>query len=359
MLYLWMVYTGTGCSIGGSEYYEADILSCTVPGNVLKTEPRIENDRITLMVRQETDLTQLAPQFTLSEGATIHPASGSSRDFSEPQTYVVTSHDQKWEKTYTVTCATSGMSQHFHFEHSEINAGYYVFYELSEDGSKQYIWATGNPGYVFLTSSKDPDDYPTSHYANGRTGKAIKLETRKTNWVGSMAKVYIVPGNLYNGDFVVAQAMLDPLKATHFGTPCDFIPTELTGYYKYAAGEPFLDEKGKAVEGKKDKPHIYAIVFETDDQVKYLDGYGAVESDHLIATAEMEDSQKQETDEWTYFNLPFRFKPGKSIDPEKLREGVYHISLIFSSSAEGNDLRGAIGSTLLLDDITLIREEEE
>ncbi|MBD0841597.1 family 43 glycosylhydrolase [Streptomyces sp. TRM68416] len=59
------------------------------------------NSKITLPLTEGTDLTTLAPQFTLAQGATISPASGAPRDFSEPVTYDVTGSDGK-KRTWTV-----------------------------------------------------------------------------------------------------------------------------------------------------------------------------------------------------------------------------------------------------------------
>ncbi|MEU7938397.1 family 43 glycosylhydrolase [Microbispora bryophytorum] len=51
------------------------------------------NGRIVLPVKEGTDLTRLAPAFTLVPGAGISPASGTVRDLSEPVTYTVTGSD--------------------------------------------------------------------------------------------------------------------------------------------------------------------------------------------------------------------------------------------------------------------------
>ncbi|GID54359.1 family 43 glycosylhydrolase [Actinoplanes couchii] len=48
---------------------------------------------VKLPVKPGTDVTKLAPSFTLAKGATITPASGTVRDFSEPVTYTVTGAD--------------------------------------------------------------------------------------------------------------------------------------------------------------------------------------------------------------------------------------------------------------------------
>ena len=45
---------------------EADILSCTVDGDILKAEPEIGNESVTLTVKSDADITNLAPVFTLT-----------------------------------------------------------------------------------------------------------------------------------------------------------------------------------------------------------------------------------------------------------------------------------------------------
>lgn len=73
---------------------EADIETCSVPGDVLNREPIIGNDEITLPLKKGADITKLAPEFTLTPGATIEPASGTVRDFTDtkdkPLLYTVT-----------------------------------------------------------------------------------------------------------------------------------------------------------------------------------------------------------------------------------------------------------------------------
>jgi GH43 family beta-xylosidase len=60
------------------------------------------NSKITLPVKEGTDLTALAPQFTLAPGASISPASGTPRDFTAPVTYEVTGSDGA-KRTWTVS----------------------------------------------------------------------------------------------------------------------------------------------------------------------------------------------------------------------------------------------------------------
>ncbi|PIM71428.1 hydrolase [Streptomyces sp. JV178] len=61
-----------------------------------------KDSKIVLPLTEGSDITALAPEFTLAHGATISPASGTLRDFSEPKTYEVTGSDGK-KRTWTVS----------------------------------------------------------------------------------------------------------------------------------------------------------------------------------------------------------------------------------------------------------------
>lgn len=80
----------------------AGIARATHPA--LKVDALVDNASggITLPMREGTDLTALAPEFTLAHGAAISPASGSVQDFSEPVTYEVTGSDGT-KRTWTVS----------------------------------------------------------------------------------------------------------------------------------------------------------------------------------------------------------------------------------------------------------------
>ena len=154
----------------------------------------------------------------------------------------------------------------------------------------------------------------------------------------------IAAGNLFIGSFDVGNAMSNPLKATKFGLPFRHVPTYLAGYYKYKAGDQFT-EGGKPVSGKCDICDIYAIMYETSESVPTLDGTNAFTSPNLISMARIDDAK--ETDEWTYFKLPFNMLTGK-----------YIVAIVFTSSLEGDHFNGAIGSTLLIDEVELIYRSE-
>jgi len=351
---------------------EADILTCTGAEDLLLANPIIENNRITLLIKPYIDpdlLMHLKLDFTMTPGATIDPPSGSVRDFSSPQVYTVTSEDGKWEKSYTVTCNNHGLQSEFDFEHFKIETygsgkyekQYYVFYEVipgvAED---QNIWASGNAGFAITTPTGTlPEAYPTAPSPLGKSGYYARLVTRSTGFAGALVKKPIAAGNLFIGDFDSSSAMKDPLKATNFGRSFYSIPTHLTGYYKYKAGTKFTNEKNEELPDRVDNFDIYAIMYETGDEIKFLDGSNSLTSENLITVARIDPADKKETDEWTYFNLLFEYKPGKTIDPQKLKEGKYNLSIVFSSSIDGAKFEGAVDSELSIDKVKVHLEEAE
>lgn len=129
---------------------EADILTCTVPGDILKRDPIIENNKVVLMVTADADLTHQAPEFTLTPGATISPASGTERDFTTPQFYTVTSEDGNWKKEYQVTYIIAGISSEYHFENvkdyksSLLKYVYNIFYENDLNPAKRKAMVAKN-----------------------------------------------------------------------------------------------------------------------------------------------------------------------------------------------------------------------
>lgn len=213
--------------------------------------------------------------------------------------------------------------------------------------------ASGNPGFELTKMAKAPDGYPTVQVNGGVDGgKCVKLETKDTGSFGSMVKMYIAAGNLFIGSFEVGQALSgNAMKATHFGFPFFYYPLRLEGWYKYKAG-PTFSSKGKPVEGRKDECDIYGVLYETDDNVQFLDGSTSLNSPNIVALAQ-NIKELPETDIWKQFNFKFEPQNGKSIDPDKLGKGIYKLAIVFSSSVDGAKFEGAVGSTLYIDKVTI------
>jgi hypothetical protein len=335
---------------------EADIIECIVDGNILKREPIIQNDKITLLAKGNTDLAGQSPDFTLTRGATIEPAGGTARDFTSPQTYVVTSEDRRWQKAYSVSFIKDELSTVYHFEDTilETNKRFYIFAEKN-NGSVTMEWASGNSGFALTASGKGPDEYPTTQSDDGYAGKCARLVTRSTGPFGAMVGMPIAAGNLFIGTFNVGMALSNPLKATCFGLPFYNVPTSFSGYYKYKAGEVYYD-KTNIMEDVTDACQFYAVLYETDDDVSILDGTNILTHPNVISAAVFEN--RTETDEWIRFDLPFTYRPGKRVEPDKLEDGKYNLAVVFTSSIEGGLFRGAPGSTLHIDEVEISFESE-
>ena len=273
---------------------ECDILEVTVPGDVLNREPVISNNKVTLVVKNGVDVRSLAPEFKLSEGATIDPPGGTVRNFTNPQSYTTTSQDGEWHKTYIIEVQhnNSAISLEYDFEnvrHIKALGGmctYDEFYELGVTGQDALVWASANSAFALTLQGSTPNTFPT-----------------------------------YQGDDGNSDGVLVP------------------------------------VEGKRDMFNLYAVLYETSAGHEWLDGSNVLSQDNpmIICTAEIPD--RQECSQWRPFSVPFKYRAGKSIDPVKLHEGKYNIAIVMSSSQDGDYFCGAIGSTLQVDELSITCEE--
>ncbi|MEG1587573.1 MAG: PCMD domain-containing protein [Bacteroidales bacterium] len=348
--------TTTSCIKDEPLNSECDITAVSLANDNLKGEPILENDKVTFLAKPSIDLTALAPTFLLTEGAVITPASGTVRDFSSPQTYTVTSQDKKWSKEYTVRFNLAELRTRYSFEHFEQKGKYYLFYEQGEtEEDKQYIWASGNGGFSFSGQGSEPGKFPTTVEPDGLIGNGVRMVTRSTGSFGVGVKMPIAAGNLFIGTFNSANAITNPLGATKFGLPFAQKPVRLRGWYKYTPGAVFTD-KFMNVLDKTDQPDIYAVIYEPVDDKFYLTGDNVLTHESIIAIARLKDRSPKE--KFTMFNLLFEYLPGKELETEKLENFKYNMSIVFSSSIDGAFFEGAVGSTLIVDEVELVCEEK-
>ncbi len=324
-----------------------------------------DEDHIEFTMSGGADLTQLAPKFRLTPGATITPENGSKQDFSKGSVkYTVTSEDGKWSRIYFVSVKGMlkfGSEHEFNFENCYNSGKFYVWTEpwVMENGKTQKVsmWATGNPGYQISNSSAAAEDYPTSPFEHsdapfdqpGIANKGVKLTTSRTSGLADMVKKPIAAGNLFIGQFDPTNALQDAMSATKFGRPfCfDSKPKTFTGYYKYKAGEKFTDKNMNVLE-QKDYGTIYAVFYDNHDpygKAVVLYGDNVQTSPQVVALARLDNIDN--TPEWTPFTLNFIYR--KEVDEQKLKKGGYSLAIVCSSSTNGAEFMGAVGSTLWVD----------
>lgn len=348
---------------------ECDILAVSLPGEVLNRAPIITNDKVTLILKGDVSLMQtLAPEFVLTDGATIDPPSGTARNFLLPQTYTVTSQDGKWSKTYIVEVQkNNSINLSYRFENvRQISAlagmcHYDEFYEVNTSGKETLTWASANSAFALSLQASKPETFPTYQRDGGVDGKCVVLTTRSTGSWGARLKKPIAAGNLFFGTFDSQSAVSQPLKATHFGIPFYNVPVSFSGYYKYTPGETYCetdaDGKFNPVPGKTDMFNLYLVMYETTEDCQWLDGSNVLAKDNpnIIGSAEIPD--RHAAADWTPFSVPFVYWNGRTIDRGKLKKGLYNIAVVMSSSQDGDLFCGAVGSTLCVDELQIICEE--
>lgn len=375
-LYLPLLLLGTSCIQDEPLNAEADILTCVVKneqGKVdinIKGDALVSNTRVMALALPRIDLKKLAPEFTITPGATIEPASGTVLDFSQPQKYTVTSQDGNWEKVYMVSVDTSEITTNYQFELYETPKKYEVFYEEvpTEAGAiKQYIWASGNPGFALTGMASSPREFPTISVDEGYQGRGLKLVTKSTGDFGERVKMPIAAGNLFIGSFDVTNAMKEPLKATLFGLPFGKKPVKFKGRYVYKRGAPFiiLNSAGKPQEaiGREDIGDIYAVLYDAENGS--LNGGNVLSSDRIIALARVDNMKVTDantpvsSEVYEKFEISFDYDSYRGTCPfveEKSKAYRYNLAVVFTSSRDGAYFAGALGSTLYVDDVEVICE---
>jgi hypothetical protein len=376
VLALLMMVTNTSCFGSEPDGCEADIetvkLHVDNPGEFFfqltdSMQTVFSTDSvITFAVRGDADVSSLAPELTLSPGATVTPASGSTHDFTQgPVTYTVTSQDGHWQRHYRVyvvpTLITVADTLFYNFEHYELDPAlqrFYVWHNTLPDGSLGNDWATANDGFRISMGSAAAMDYPTTPLVNGFDGAAVCLTTRDTGPFGRMANKRLAAGNMYLGTFDIKIAMSDHLHATRFGIPFTDKPDRFTGYYTYEPGPTVQDFYGNPIAGRVDSADVYAVFYRNHDAAGnevVLYGDNILSSDLIVAVAEM--TYVAPTSEWTPWDLEFKYR--KEVDEQVLASRGYSLAIVFSSSSAGGDFIGAIGSRLCVDKVRLICTHNE
>lgn len=305
-------------------------------------------------VRKQADLTAVAPEFVLTPGATIVPASGTPLDFSDTKgnKYVVTSEDGQWSRTYTVKFSrveipdpTTSVEYQFENYFLSENGKYYVWSDLGPDETPN--WCSANAGFGIARSNAKPTEYPTTPDLAGYEGACVKLTTSSTGSWGAMTNKRLAAGNLFLGTFDLSKALSATLQSTRFGLPTYKKPIRFTGYYKYTPGAQMQDKGGNNIEGT-DEGAIYAVLYKNhtpDGQAFTLTGEDVMTSPQRVAMARL--PKVSATEYWTAFDIEFKY--WDNVDPEAIANLEYNLAIVCSSSKDGDFYQGAIGSTLWVD----------
>ena len=224
---------------------------------------------------------------------------------------------------------------------------------VEKDGNTTAFWNTSNPGTTqgigALGGALNPTTSITSPVVNGN---AAQLKS-------AYKVIAFAAASLYTGNFVGLDGMSANME---FGKPFTGRPIALHGYYQY---KPVVinhvDRKPEGVEitsgTTMDECAIYialakrSFTFNNGDESTFIDyendkdiiAYGALPSG--AATSETEENNG-----YTEFTIPLVYR--------NLEDTPTHIIVVCSASKYGDYMTGGEGSTLLVDEFSLVYDGE-
>lgn len=357
-------------------------------------------DSIGFIIRSYENVGLLPVHLTLTPGAQAYLVAedgsetifhnGQSLDFANEVVWKfrIVSEDGNWNRLYRLCVLHDVPSEGdmlFDFNDYELDSSkkYYIWNITDQNavnglfGGGDATWKNGNPGFKLSKSSAKPFEYPSIPLeGEGPDGSAcVKLETMDTGAFGNMVNMRMASGSMFIGEFDVANALKDALKATRFGLPFNHKPVKMTAWLKYEAStRAFQDKAGKPVEGVVDEPDAYIVVYRNQDEAGnrvVLDGNDVLTSKYIVGMARLphhtyldEDGVRRDqlgndpihglTNEWQ--QVEFDVEYTEDIDPEILANKGYSVIVGFSASWQGAYFKGSIGTKLYIDNVNVICE---
>lgn len=356
-----------GTKLSGSENTEAKITDFTIDDEVITVAPVIDDAKsaITFKVNDEAteeDLKALVPVIAVSEKATVTPASGVAQDFSGGKSveYTVTAEDGTMKK-YSVFISGTNKVVVYDFEDWTVD-------ETQTTPEYQYPiavggWASCNQAVVFIKgfgafAQPNPITYngpfPINKTEEAHGGnyaaELVSIDTTGSDNMLGQKVPKVTAGSIFLGTFVATNALKDPMTTTLFGIEYTEKPLLVKGFFKYTPGTEFYNSNGVLEPDTKDECALSAVLYEVEDVKKEtLDGNNIYTSDKIVASAVYTNTG---TSEYTPFELKLEYKKDKEYDPNK----KYKFAVIFSASKDGAAYNAAVGSRLLIDDVTIVNE---
>lgn len=357
-----VVYTGT--KLTGSESSEAKILSfvfdqeVSAANAVVLEQPVVDETAKTIKFAVSADatsddLSKLMPTIEVSEKATVTPASGAVQDFSNGKTVTYTVTAENGTKV-TYTASVYGNVTPYDFENWS-----YVSSPSSED-DRLYTaegWASCNDAVGLIKQMGSwfgityTGEYPVrpsdDAFAGEKAALLESVDTKGGNILGQTVPK-VTSASIFLGSFNAMAAVTSPMATTNFGIMYDKQPLKVTGYYKYTPGTEFYNANGELQEGVTDKCAMSAVLYEVSSEDETLNGSNIYTSDKIVAKAVFTSDKSVDT--YTPFELNLEY--AKAYDFSK----KYKFAIIFSASADGASYNAAVGSKLLIDNVSVVNQ---
>ena len=325
-----------------------------------------------------------------ADGAETPFRNGQMLDFSDEQVQRirVVSEDGNWNRLYRLCVmhdVPSEGNMTFDFNDYALDASgkYYVWNITDENavnglfGGGEATWKNGNPGFKLSKSSAKPMEYPSTPVIGGGPdgSDCVKLETMDTGAFGNMVNMRMAAGSMFLGEFDVANALKDALKATRFGLPFKHKPVKFSVWLKYEQSSKFFQDKmGKPMDGIIDEPDAYIVVYRNQDEDGnrvMLDGNDVLTNKHIVGMARLphhtyldEEGIRRDqigndpihglTNEWQKVEMDIEYT--EELDPEVLANNGYSLIIGFACSWQGAYFKGSIGNKLYIDNINVVCE---
>ncbi len=344
---------------------EADILTFAFPSDSVRiptSQKDIYNTYIVSYPKEGVNLSSLAntPVLTVTPGATWKRIDKGM--VNDTLFYIeVIAEDKSYSKIYAIT-QVAAFPDHFTFD-TWVKYSPYYLYENPKDQSFQWFSSNNGAATAFGSSTKPASDYPVRKTSGLSGGFVVELQTMKGPGKvgGGIRYIPCLAGSLYLGGFNILNALRDPLTSTLFGAPFDRgKPLMLHGYYQYIRGEgPFITGTSEANYhedySREDQCDIYAILFETNNNMQFLDGNTVSQQSYWVAKAQIPNRSYTEGTDFQEFNVPFVYY--KDFDWNKLISNRYKMAVVFTSATRGAYYEGRVGNRLIVDNVNITYEE--
>ena len=205
------------------------------------------------------------------------------------------------------------------------------------------FWDTSNEG---ASAGGLTPTNATADFVHTQGGKAAKLTSGEVLGIFAAA-------SLYTGTFGKA-SILTQSATVNFGQPFTSRPIALKGFYKYTpVAINIVKNAPSGVTIVKDETLDQCAIYialakktyliDNKDQSTFIDFKN---DSNIIAYGELPSGAATEGDGYVEFNIPLKYK--------NLTDQPTHIIVVCSSSKYGDYMTGGAGSTLYVDDLSLI-----
>ncbi|MGB5509762.1 PCMD domain-containing protein [Robiginitalea sp.] len=314
---------------------------------------QITNDSLSVRVEipAGVDLSTIKiEKLELSSFASADKNVGDLLDLNTPQSITVTAEDGS---TYQWKIASFVAAENPQLDNFDLNLWYKTSTDYFEPGADaaSTIWGTGNPGTQILNK------LATTPFDLGIDNLAAKMETLDNGRLAGTFGAPISAGSIFTGVF--NSDNIDPTNpeaAIEFGTPFAGRPQKIRFKFSYVPGPENKDKSGTLLD-YGDACDIYAL----------LEVRAGGKTERLATAWFRSDATAAELSEK---EIPFTYGELDSSFPDYTRpaDEAYvsrdsanfvlptHITFVASSSFDGANFAGAIGSVLIIDDVEMVYE---